>query len=360
MRGLLQTKDIASAITEPEDDESDKAKGLITLCVQEYHLPLIEASPTAHDAWTALEQLYQQRSSANLIRLKRELANLEKRRDETVMQYVARARGLADQITAAGQQPDDADILQAVLAGLPSKFAMMRTILESLDELPSLTDATAKLMLVECDRPQTNESAYVTNGRPPPFGGARPRVYVPPHRRQHGSKSSGAPGGHNANQRESRSCYYCGKKGHLKKDCRKRKADMNKEDGGRNSSAQVVALTATDDNKCAHTLNAGHIYTKDPRDEWAADSGATEHVTGFGELLHNATPVEGVHTVTYGNGEKLAAVARGDIIFKETNVVLQDVLYVPGNRINLLSVSKVVTNGANVVFTLDACVIKKE
>jgi transposase InsO family protein len=360
MRGLLQTKDIASAITEPEDDESDKAKGLITLCVQEYHLPLIEASPTAHDAWTALEQLYQQRSSANLIRLKRELANLEKRRDETVMQYVARARGLADQITAAGQQPDDADILQAVLAGLPSKFAMMRTILESLDELPSLTDATAKLMLVECDRPQTNESAYVTNGRPPPFGGARPRVYVPPHRRQHGSKSSGAPGGHNANQRESRSCYYCGKKGHLKKDCRKRKADMNKEDGGRNSSAQVVALTATDDNKCAHTLNAGHIYTKDPRDEWAADSGATEHVTGFGELLHNATPVEGVHTVTYGNGEKLAAVARGDIIFKETNVVLQDVLYVPGNRINLLSVSKVVTNGANVVFTPDACVIKKE
>ena len=105
MRGLLQTKDLASAIDNAEDDDSDKAKGLITLCVQEYHLPLIDAADSAHAAWTALEQLYQQRSSANLIRLKREMANLEKKRDETIMEYVARARALADQITAAGHQP---------------------------------------------------------------------------------------------------------------------------------------------------------------------------------------------------------------------------------------------------------------
>lgn len=362
MRGLLQTKDIASAITDPEDEASDKAKGLITLCVQEYHLPLIEASDTAHDAWTALEQLYQQRSSANLIRLKREMANLQKKREETVMEYVARARALADQITAAGHQPDDEDILQAVLAGLPSKFAMMRTIIESLDELPSLTEATAKLMLVESEQPHTNESAYVTNGRPPPFGGTRPRVYIPPHRRQPGSggyRSSSTPAGNNSNnRRESRSCYYCGKKGHLKKDCRKRKADMSKEDSGRNSSAQVVALTATC-GKCTHTLNAGHGDAAHPRDEWAADSGATESVTGFGELLHNTTPIEGTHTITYGNGEKLAAVARGDVIFEDKKTILRDVLYVPGHKINLLSVSKVVANGASVVFTPDACVIKK-
>lgn len=360
MRGLLQTKDLANAIANENDEDSDKAKGLITLCVQEYHLPLIEASATAHDAWTALEQLYQQRSSANLIRLKREMATLQKKREETVMEYVARARALADQITAAGHQPDDADILQAVLAGLPSKFAMMRTIIESLDELPSLTEATAKLMLVESEQPQTNESAYFTSGRPPPFGGSRPRVYVPPHRRQPGTgnyRSASAPGGNNTNRRESRSCYYCGKKGHLKKDCRKRKAEMSRENNDRNSSAQVVALTATC-NKCTHTLNAECNDGNHPRDEWAADSGATESVTGFGELLHNAAPIEGVHTVTYGNGEKLAAVARGDVIF-EDNVVLRDVLYVPGNKINLLSVSKVVANGANVVFTPEACVIKK-
>ena len=57
MRGLLQTKDLANAIADENDEDSDRAKGLITLCVQEYHLPMIEASATAHDAWTALEQL---------------------------------------------------------------------------------------------------------------------------------------------------------------------------------------------------------------------------------------------------------------------------------------------------------------
>lgn len=364
MRGLLQTKDIDSAIEAADDDDSNKAKGLITLCVQEYHLPLIEAADSAHAAWTALEQLYQQRSSANLIRLKRELANLEKKRDETIMEYVARARGLADQITAAGHEPDDADILQAVLAGLPSKYSMMRTVLESMDAIPSLTDATAKLMLVESDRSRSNESAYIsnsTNSRPPPFGGARPRVYVPPHRRQPvgGTYRPNKGNGQGNNGRESRSCYYCGKKGHLKKDCRKRKFDMGKGDGN-NSSAQVVALTAVKEEMCTHACNAKHDYTSDPRDDWTGDSGATEHMTGYGEILHNPRPVEGLHTVTYGNGETLTAKARGDVIIKGTTTVLKDVLYVPGNKMNLLSVSKAVAGGADVVFKPDTCTIYKD
>jgi len=202
---------------------------------------LIAEADNAAEAWSELENLYRQRSHANALRLKREMASLEKKRDENITQYVARAKSVADQLRAAGFPPDEADMIQTILAGLPSKFAMVKSIIENMDELPTLNDVTARLMLVESDRSRGNESAYFGNssgssssGIRPPFNNNRPRVYVPPHRR------SGRPAGnqnynhhhHNSGSssraQEKRTCYYCGKKGHLKKDCRKRKADQER------------------------------------------------------------------------------------------------------------------------------------
>ena len=92
MKGLLATKDCLRAISEPTDDNREKAMGLMIMCAEDQHLATIEQANNAAEAWTALEAMYQQTSTANLVQLRRQLTTLEKKADESIQQYVARAR----------------------------------------------------------------------------------------------------------------------------------------------------------------------------------------------------------------------------------------------------------------------------
>lgn len=74
MQGLLATKGCLKALTDPADDNTVLAKGFIMMCVQDCHLTLVANAPNAQAAWQALADLYQQQSSANILRLKREFA----------------------------------------------------------------------------------------------------------------------------------------------------------------------------------------------------------------------------------------------------------------------------------------------
>jgi hypothetical protein len=60
IKGLLATKGYLTALTEPDDDNTVQAKGLIMMCVQDCHLTLVEKADNAQAAWQALAALYQQ------------------------------------------------------------------------------------------------------------------------------------------------------------------------------------------------------------------------------------------------------------------------------------------------------------
>jgi transposase InsO family protein len=396
MRGFLATKGLAEAIEEEDHQDSSKAKGYLIMCVSEHHLPIIEGAANAHAAWTALERLYKQQSSANKIRLSRELALLEKGRDESIPAYVARARALANQLTSAGQPVEEATITQYVLAGLPSKYAMIKTVITGASEdLPSLEDVTARLLLTEADKSNTGESAYMVDNSAP-FNGGRPRVFVPQHARPKPANYGG-----NKRQQETRECYYCGKKGHLKRDCRKLKADNGRKSQsyrGHNREA-AVALTAGLENKDSQPIleawvidqpahspdtvtvrcSDGQVLTtkvgrpapytdfdkEDPDNQWVLDSGASCHMTGNKDFLIKPHALPNQRRITYGNGEQGTAKAIGTVILLRSvspnvKLVLRDVLYIPGLTHNLLSVSRATANGAEFTFCPDTCLICKD
>ena len=105
--------------------------------------------------------------------------------------------------------------------------------------LPTLPEVTAKLLMVEADTARGNESANITEERP--FGGSRPRVYVPPHRRNNNYNKNQGKGGN----KEVRKCYYCDKVGHIKRDCRNLRSDLlKKAQAPHNAAPAIVALTA--------------------------------------------------------------------------------------------------------------------
>ena len=84
MKGLLATKDCLGAITDAADPNRVKAMGLMIMCVEEQHLATIEKAQNAAEAWTALEALYQQTSTANLLQLRKQLTTLEKKANESI------------------------------------------------------------------------------------------------------------------------------------------------------------------------------------------------------------------------------------------------------------------------------------
>jgi hypothetical protein len=196
MKGLLATKGYLTALTDPNDANREKAKGLMLMCVQECHLTLVETAPNAQAAWQALANLYRQQSTANVLRLKREFINLEMTREENITVFISRVSELREKVeVASGNRMPDTDVICAILNALPTKYAVIKTFIESMPALPTLAEVTAKLLMVEANQPRGNDKAFYTSINKSTYSEEQP------------------------------TCYYCKEKGHIMRDCYQFKAD---------------------------------------------------------------------------------------------------------------------------------------
>lgn len=133
-----------------EDRELDhKALALIGLSVKDHHLSTLEEHDTAKGAWEALRAMYKAKSTARRLQLKRELNSLKKAAEEPLTKFLARAKELRDQLAAAGQVINREDIASAILAGLPSEYSVITTVLESSGEDLDPDTLLPKLLMVE-------------------------------------------------------------------------------------------------------------------------------------------------------------------------------------------------------------------
>ena len=103
-----------------------------------------------------------------------------------------------------------------------------------------------------------------------------------------------------------------------------------------------------------HSLLAGHQGGPSTSSTWYIDSGATSHMTGarevFSELSEAGRDVE----VVLGDNTVVRAVGRGTITFQRESMspmTLRNVLYVPGLKKNLVSVSTIEDRGLGVCFS---------
>ncbi|KAE9082485.1 hypothetical protein PF001_g26895 [Phytophthora fragariae] len=121
-------------------------------------------------------------------------------------------------------------------------------------------------------------------------------------------------------------CFYCKKTGHKETECRKKKADEERE--------QVASETSD------YAFTAAIAMGKT---ELLVDSGASSHMTSvrdkFVSMKELKTPVR----ITIADGKKIDAVAMGTVGLKlmdGTSVTLSDVLYIPEVEGSLISLAK--------------------
>jgi hypothetical protein len=225
----------------------------------------------------------------------------------------------------------------AVLGGLPSEYSMVKTVIENMADVPTTAVIQAKLLLVEKQLPTSDgDTTYYTRVDQ----ARRPNRQTGQGRQQGGGITN-------------KTCYYCHKKGHFKRDCRKRMADERdgRRSGGRQDAPRGdIGLMAVSNSSTSFNTT-----------DWVLDSAATRHLTGNKDLLINARPIAEELTITFGNNNTGTATTVGDVVLLDTcsadrSLVLRNVLYVPAAKTaNILSISTARKAGARFVIDSYGC-----
>ncbi len=322
---------IAEAAAKREADDA-KAKTFLLLSVGPQHVGTVQRAKSAAEAWGTLKSVYAAQSTARQMQLKQELNLLVKGPGETLTEYITRATDLRDQLTSAGYEVREVEVVLSVLNGLPENYAMIRTVLEQKQDL-RLLELLPNLLLVEARGARDTGTAGVQMERAFYSGRANP-----------GSASS-------------RRCWNCNQFGHFRSDCPQLKgadvrgAQMGTRGGGRGygrPSGRGVGVP------CTFAMGATAAGWND---YWVLDSGASHHVTGSTQALLDARPCTDM-TITFGNGHQHKAELVGDVVLEMPfgyQLRLQDVLYVPGASANLFSISSATKCGARFSFGPVSC-----
>ena len=155
--------------------------------------------------------------------------------------------------------------------------------------------------------------------------------------------------GYHILQQDMRTCFYCGKAGHIARFCYKAK---NKEKDSANNSK-------VEDEFAFATKLEEHSQE---RLKLIMDLGATKYMT-----LHwtsfDTYEVFPPRDVCVSDGSVAEAIEMGSIIVgvetrgKATTIRITDLLHMPKLQVNLLSVSKLVSKGLKVRFHVNECIV---
>lgn len=191
MKWLLIMKGIWNAVVDHENvDEADDltAMAFIGLNVEKHLKTTIDACDTAKEAWDKLEDVYKAKSNARKLQLKRELTSISLKPKESITLYVSRAKDIRDQLIAAGYEASEEEVALSLLAGLPEGYESIVDTIQATTEALDIDELMPKLLIVEQRVKDRNDASLI-----------KEKAFVV--------------------------CFKCGQKGHIKRNCPKKKED---------------------------------------------------------------------------------------------------------------------------------------
>nr|KYP31853.1 Retrovirus-related Pol polyprotein from transposon TNT 1-94 [Cajanus cajan] len=361
MEDHLYCKDLYEPITQQSKPEGKtdkdweilnrKAVAVIRKYIDRSLFEHVSTYTNAYELWTKLESLIQKKTPRNKAHLYRRLAKLEYMDGQNMIEHLNTFKGLVNQLKKAEINIDDEVQTLMLFSSLPESWdTLIITLSNSAPEgklsLDSVTDSLLNEESRRRERGLNNQfEANVIDNR--------------------GRSKNREKGGRGKSQGRSKSrtricCYYCGKPGHRKSECRFLKKDQQagtvhpdqidprkkKEDG------TTTAVTSDD-----VFLVGEENYLNIAFDEciWIIDSGASFHVTPHEEFFSSYQKGD-FGMVKMGNHVTSKIVGIGEIALMTENgnkLMLKEVRHVPDMRLNLISVSKLDEAGMINQFSAD-------
>ena len=151
-------------------------------------------------------------------------------------------------------------------------------------------------------------------------------------------------------------CFNCDKMGHKAANCKLPKKNKNKEAYVMEEITQEV-----DDLNLSTVVCEVNLVGSNPRERWI-DTGATLYVCLDKNMFTSFEPVDNMEKLFIGNSTTFEIQGQGKVILKMTsrkNLTLNNVLYVPEIRKNLVSDSLLNKYGFMMVFEANKVVLSK-
>ena len=296
-----------------------------------------------------LDTQYKRKDVQSLGLIKRELYNLKKENFQNLNALFSKFDKLyKDYETIVGPQATLNKIFELVYSisdkykAVKDSFSMMNAT-----QLDALTIQEVKRMFLNAEIYQKNEemdqkevfenspqAAFVANSKPEyPKTGKYSQKFA----------------------KNRRTCYYCGRRGHFKSDCRDYLATLKNEESGKNTRQKF---------KQERNSSHAHLSVGQPFSA-ILDAGATEHMVDSKDILDDVEELpEPKKICTADSKNFLLATHRGNLRLKSCiglkkykNLELYNVLFIPHLNKNLISVRVFDDEGFKVTYSDRSCTV---
>lgn len=280
-----------------------------------------------------------------------------------ISQHVARIENIARQLSDVGENISNVAIMTKILGSLPPKYHSFVTAWKSVNPERQTLNHLRERLLTEESRitPNVTLNDNAVN--------ALASVNVK-------GKSAKVTQGNQKSSEYKKSelsktnveCFYCHKKGHLIRDCRKRKAN-DKHQKEKDNKSDVAALIASNTDSSARNnctnKDINSILQEDTRNVWFLDSGASKHISFRREWFNKFCPSQD-KLISMGDNTTCEIKGSGTISVKRLkngvwlDINLENIQYVPDFKKNLISVGACSNKGLDISFSNETVKIRNE
>ena len=346
IRALLAQQRLLKALDDPiiwpeEISEEQKnevletATGTIIFHLTDSIIRLVDGEDTLAKIWRKLDTLFQVKSLTNKIYLKERLFGYRMSTSKSLEENLDEFLKMTIELANSGDKEALSDENQAIiiLNSLPEAYKEVKTAIKygrteiTCEEVVSAL--RSKDFELKTERNNSSGESNYGRGKSPSKSSNKNQSTKNKAKSQDGSNKG------NDKEKELRTCFYCKKTGHLKKDCFKWKKNQKDK-----------ATTSTTENKDAANYGDCHdggevllVNSNSQRSEWILDSGCTYHMTFHKEWLTDFKDITG-GSVVLGNSDTCQVEGIGNIsikMFDGCTRILQNVRLVPSLTRNLVS-----------------------
>ncbi|CAK9826054.1 Retrovirus-related Pol polyprotein from transposon TNT 1-94 [Anthophora retusa] len=336
---------VNSAIKKPTVDENDresvaaaskwrnydeKAMSEILLGISPCELKQVKNCKTSSELWSKLESTYESKGPARKATLLKRLVLRKMQSGGDVREHLKSFFDVVDKLEAM-EVPINPDLLSILLLySLPSTFETFRCAIESRDDLPS--PETLRIKIVEEYDARTNDDRNDVPDALAINKNGRERF---PARKKASAREAREIGG-----KPSFRCFRCNEVGHRASECKQARGDDRRyTKASRHTSLYAEALRVD--------------TSRDKK--WCLDSGCTSHLCNDANRFqtikkanHSLLNLASNATTTVDGRGTVEIVTR--VGGTTRNINLEETLYIPDLRSNLLSVAKITDRDLDVVF----------
>ncbi|KAI3655605.1 hypothetical protein MP638_000960, partial [Amoeboaphelidium occidentale] len=289
---------------------------------------------------------------------------------EIMITAINRLKDLHRKLKDIGQVKNDIDLINVLLNGLGPQYVIYRTMWENDPNITfqkltfSLLNAEIALQNIEgASKVGQSLMAKKLSKNSGKIMNRTTQSNLKPYDKNQSCKRCGFKG-HMQKDCKTKICDHCHKKGHLKATCYDLHGKPTSMAVDRNQTAQIVELSEINKIDLNYALVSS---TKTVTSDWILDSGSSSHITNDSSFLSTLVKEwknqEGP-AIKVADGSIIYASLMGNIKCslrsgsEEVTTCLNNVLYVPASKYNLISIKELTSlNTVSVSFTGDGAII---